>query len=380
MKAMKILNTSMISETLNENSNIDIERRNYYIEKLCKELEKFGFLLNKEGNLILLEDIRTVQVKLSKITNEKYKKLRKKVERYFAKDLSEIDPMNIKPRLELIPVNKNDKDTRKKRAIFNYAKSFWSIPVSTGFGRRMDYILWDDNVEKVIGIFGLCDPVIGLGVRDNFIGWNKEIKEERLYNIMTAYILGAVPPYNQILGAKLVALSAISKEVIEDFYKRYNNKKTLIKGRKKTPYLVAIDTLGAFGKSAIYNRLRGWKFVGYTKGQSHLHLTLNGVYEILIEVIEKFGNKDILKRYKFGEGPNYKFRVISEGLKILGLNKKKFTIHSIKRGYYFAPLAENWREFLLMRTEEPKFIANSLEDNFLYWKERWLSKRLKTMK
>ena len=350
--------------------------KKYYIEKLCKELKKYGFSLNKEGNLILLEDIRSIQAKLAKITNEKYKELNKLVGKFFAKDLSEIDPMNIKPRLELIPVNKRNKNIEEKRAIFNYAKSFWSIPVSTGFGRRMDYILWDDNSGKVIGIFGLCDPVIGLGVRDSFIGWSKEIKEERLYNIMTAYILGAVPPYNQILGAKLVALSAISKQVVDDFYERYKERETVIQKKRKLPYLVAIDTLGAFGKSAIYTRLRGWKFVGYTKGQSHLHLTLNGVYEILLEVIEKFGNKDILKRYKFGEGPNYKFRVISEGLKILGLSKEKLTIHSIRRGYYFAPLAENWREFLLMKSNKPRFIANSLEDNFLYWKERWLLRRI----
>jgi len=355
---------------------IDDKYRKYYIEKLYRELKKYGFSLNEEGNLTLLEDVKFIQLKLAKIVNKKYKELNEFVGNFFAKDLSEIDPMNIKPRLELIPVNKKDKNTKEKRAIFNYAKSFWSIPVSSGFGRRMDYILWDDNTGKVIGIFGLCDPVIGLGVRDSFIGWSKEIKEERLYNIMTAYILGAVPPYNQILGAKLVALSAISKQVVDDFHKRYRERETVIKKKKKLPYLVAIDTLGAFGKSAIYTRLRGWKFVGYTKGQSHLHLTLNGVYEILLEVIEKFGNKDVLKRYKFGEGPNYKFRVISEGLKILGLSKEKLTIHSIRRGYYFAPLAENWREFLLMKSNKPRFTANSLEDNFLYWKERWLLRRI----
>ena len=347
-----------------------------YLNKLKQELNKYGFTIRDDGNLIIINDIRNIQRKLAELSNSKFRKLKNTVKKYFASSINEIDPLNIKPRLQLIPTNKSDKETRLLKNIFNYAKTFWSVPVSVGFGRRMDYILWDDNSGKVIGIFGLCDPVIGLGIRDNFIGWDKDTKEERLYNIMTAYILGAVPPYNQILGAKLVALSAISSQVVNDFNRRYKGKKTIIKNKEKLPYLVAIDTMGAFGKSAIYTRLKGWKFVGYTKGQSHLHLTLNGVYEILLEVIKKYGNDEVLKKYKFGHGPNYKLRVISEGLKILGLSKNKLTMHSIKRGYYIAPLAKNWKDFLLARTDRPSFATNSLEENFLYWKERWLPKRL----
>ncbi len=348
-----------------------------YIKRINEELKKYGFFLKK--NQLIVKNIRYTQAKLANIINPKYKNTDKLIKNFFANSLDEINVLKIKPRLELIPVNKSDKQTKILKAIFNYAKTFWSVPVSVGFGRRMDYILWDDNTGKVIGIFGLCDPVIGIGVRDNFIGWDKKTKEERLYNMMTAYILGAVPPYNKILGAKLVALSAISSQVVDDFYNRYKGKKTIIQKKEKLPYLVAIDTMGAFGKSAIYTRLKGWRFIGYTKGQSHLHLTLNGVYKILVEVIEKYGNREILKKYKFGQGPNYKLRVVSEGLKILGLSKDKLTLHSIKRGYYFAPLCENWQDFLLMKTDKPKFIINSLEENFLYWKERWLPKRLGAM-
>jgi len=71
---------------------------------------------------------------------------------------------------------------------------------------------------------------------------------------------------------------------------------------------------------------------------------------------------------------------VAEGLKVLGLSKEKLTTHSIKRGYYFAPLAENWQDFLLMKTTKPKITVNTLEENFLYWKKRWLPKRWKPMK
>jgi len=352
---------------------ISVEDKNKYINEIACEFKKYGFILN-DNELTIQSDIRSIQSKLAHITNNfKYSD---KVKKYFANSLEEINPLKISPRLELL---ERGKSNSLKRQIFNYAKSFWSVPVSVGFGRRMEYILWDDNTNKVIGIFGLCDPVIGLGVRDNFIGWNKEQKKERLYNMLTAYILGAVPPYNQILGAKLVALSAISKQIVTDFHERYSGNKTIISKKNKPPYLVAIDTMGAFGKSAIYTRLKGWKFIGYTKGHSHIHLTSNGIYEILIEIIKKYGNKSVLSKYKYGEGPNYKLRVVSEGLKILGLSKNKLTLHSIKRGYYFASLADNWKDFLLLKTNTPLLNVNSLEEQFNYWKQRWLPKRIKNL-
>lgn len=92
---------------------------------------------------------------------------------------------------------------------------------------------------------------------------------------MTAYILGAIPPYNRVLCSKLVALSLMFPKVRQDFYKKYKDSPSVITGTNKKPDLVYIDTLGAFGKSAIYNRLTNWNFIDYTKGQSHLHITGN---------------------------------------------------------------------------------------------------------
>jgi hypothetical protein len=60
-------------------------------------------------------------------------------------------------------------------------------------------------------------------------------------------------------------------QVRKDFYHKYKNSTSIITGENKKSNLVYIDTLGAFGKSAIYNRLTNWDFINYTKGQSHLH-------------------------------------------------------------------------------------------------------------
>jgi len=75
----------------------------------------------------------------------------------------------------------------------------------------------DKSNDKLMGIFGLTDPVIGLKDRDEWIGWTKEQKENRLWHVLDAYILGAVPPYSELLGAKLVASLTTSNEVRDAF-------------------------------------------------------------------------------------------------------------------------------------------------------------------
>jgi hypothetical protein len=81
----------------------------------------------------------------------------------------------------------------------------WAVPVSHGFGRRLRYLVWDRHNGKLIGLMAIGDPVFNLSVRDKLIGWNSHARGERLVNIMDAYVLGAVPPYNMLLGGKLVA-------------------------------------------------------------------------------------------------------------------------------------------------------------------------------
>jgi len=198
------------------NSVLTIDQLNaYYFEKL-------GFTVTEEG-LRFKYSSREVLKKIARLMNPPFdKEIHKK---FFASSLNEINPGKIKP--ALIEVN-----TSQERRIFRHALSFWSVPVTPGYGRRLRFIVWDDYNKKVIGIFGLCDPVIGLEVRDRFIGWTREVKKERLYNLMTAYVLGAVPPYNQLLGGKLVALISSSNEVRNIVYNKYNQGRNN-QGRKK---------------------------------------------------------------------------------------------------------------------------------------------------
>jgi hypothetical protein len=62
----------------------------------------------------------------------------------------------------------------------------WAVPVSNGFGRRLRYLVWDRNNNKLIGLIAIGDPVFNLSVRDKLIGWTVKDRGERLVNILDA--------------------------------------------------------------------------------------------------------------------------------------------------------------------------------------------------
>ncbi len=346
---------------LNERTKIRLR------EILIRSLNEYDIKITEDGRL---ESHLPPKEIMKKIVLKQNASIKLSFKKYFA-TAKDINPHKIKPKLIYF-----DSSNKKFRDIYLNAIKSWSTPVSYGFGRRIRFLVWDEGNDKLLGVLALCDPVIGLQTRDEFIGWDKETKELRLYNMMTAYVLGAVYPYNVLLGAKLVALLATSKEVVDKFREKYKGKTTYINKAKKIPELVAIDTMGAFGKSSIYNRLRGWKFIGYTKGQTHYHLSTNGFFEevrdVLLEVAPKF-----YQSYKYGDGSNWKIRLIRKVLSALDLNPENIFSLGAKRGYYIAPLVENWKEFLNNKTDKVIRNEQTVEELFEYWKKRWFPTGLK---
>ena len=120
---------------------------------------------------------------------------------------SEVVPAHIAPRL--IEVRRGSQD----ELLFRYAGLHWSIPVSSGYGRRLRFLVVDKHNSKLIGILGLGDPVYSVGARDAWIGWSARARRQRLRHVMDAFVLGAVPPYSCLLCGKLVAMLAASDEV-----------------------------------------------------------------------------------------------------------------------------------------------------------------------
>jgi hypothetical protein len=118
----------------------------------------------------------------------------------------QIDPESIDP--ELIEVKPESKESQ----LFRFACLLWSVPVSQGFGRRLRFLVRDRQNGQLIGLFALGDPVFNLLARDNWIGWTFEDRKDRLIHMMDAYVVGAVPPYSQLIGGKLIAALMGSRE------------------------------------------------------------------------------------------------------------------------------------------------------------------------
>lgn len=293
-----------------------------------------------------------------------------KLSKYFASG-TEVDPLRIDPFPILVEASE------EHAALFRLASLWWSVPVSKGYGRRFRILIFDRSNGKLFGLLALADPVFNLRTRDAWIGWDVRKRERNLAHVMDAYVLGSVPPYNRLLGAKFVSLLAASDFTREVFKQRYSGTKSIIRGRSFDGRLALVTTTSALGRSSILNRLRFndeevFLPVGFTEGFGHFHLA-NGTFEKIREYMRASGDNEIA-RYKFGNGPNYRIRVVRKALERLQLPPDLLR-HGVRRGVYVAPLAENSVEFLNGDAKKLHWYHRPLEEIVAYWKERWLLPR-----
>jgi hypothetical protein len=257
-------------------------------------------------------------------------------------DGAEIDPRRIALRLRLVKSDTAESD------LFRVATLTWSVPVSPGFGRRLRYLVWDEGHDRLAGVIALGDPVYNLSVRDALIDWTVYDRAQRLVGMLDAYVLGAVPPYNFLLGGKAVACLIRSRDVYDDFHRAYGRSVGVISKRKKHARLVAVTTTSSMGRSAVYNRLRldgtaYFERIGFTEGWGHFHIT-----DALFERMRLFlRDRDhaYADQHKFGEGPNWRLRTIRAALGALHFNENILR-HGIQREVFVSKLASNAFEVL----------------------------------
>lgn len=262
-------------------------------------------------------------------------------------------------------------------ALFRLACLWWSVPVSRGFGRRFRVLVFDRANSKLIGLLGITDPVFNLRARDSYIGWSAAQREKRLVHVMDAFVLGAVPPYNKLLGAKLIALLARSDFIRGVFMKRYRGTHSIILEREFDGRLAMVTATSALGRSSIYNRLKCegvevFKSVGFSEGYGHFHLA-NGTYKLLREHLALIGDTEV-SRFKFGSGPNYRVRIVRKALEHLGLPDELLR-HGVRRAIHVAPLARNSFAFLKGTNERLQWYSRPLDKVINMWRERWLLPR-----
>lgn len=283
----------------------------------------------------------------------------------------EIDPTRICPRLvEIRP----DSD---EELLFRYACLHWSIPVSSGYGRRLRFLVVDEHNGKLMGLIGLGDPVYSLRSRDEWVGWTIADRRRHLRNVMDAFVLGAVPPYSFLLCGKLVAMLAASDTVRDAFKKKYGGARSVIRRREHDGRLAMITTASALGRSSVYNRLRLgerllYQSVGFTKGYGEFHFS-NGLYGSISAFAEE-NCEPTAKQERWGTGFRNRREVIRKCLLTLGLSSE-LGYHGIEREVFVIPLARNTREFLRGRHSRLMWYHQSEAHLFEYFKDRWMLPR-----
>jgi hypothetical protein len=314
-----------------------------------RHFTNLGFRKDDEGALVLPDNSKATVRKLHRRQREEklgsnktfLEKKFSKIEKFFANG-DEIDPGKIALQLKLVKTGTIEAD------IFRAASLTWSVPVSNGYGRRLRYLVWDKGHDRLVGIFALGDPVFNLGVRDELIGWNSEDRKKRLVNILDAYVLGAVPPYNMLLGGKAVACLIRTREVYNDFRRTYGKTTGIISKEQKAARLLAVTTTSSMGRSSIYNRLKlgsqqYFEPIGYTLGFGHFHIT-DAIFTKMRDYM-RISEHPYVDEHKFGDGPNWRMRTIRVALSALGINQSVLK-HGIQRQVFICLMTDNSVNYL----------------------------------
>jgi hypothetical protein len=268
--------------------------------------------------------------------------------------------------------------TQESQNLFRIYRYYWSSPYSEYVGRRIRLLIRDDGIKgsPVIGIAALGSSIIHIPDRDNWIGWDTKTRTNRIVFIMDAYVLGALPPYNHLLGGKLIAYLLASNEVRRIFIQKYKNVTTTIKKRQAND-MVLLVTTSLYGKnSSQYNRIKYeneflYQPIGETTGFGTLHIssdTFKAMRNLLIEL-----GKDV--SYVFGDGANWRLRVIKRACELMGMDSETILNHSFKRGLFAVPLAHNWKEFLNDVDSRPNYRDLPMKKLVECWKNRWFEMR-----
>ncbi|GIV72024.1 MAG: hypothetical protein KatS3mg049_0580 [Caldilinea sp.] len=228
--------------------------------------------------------------------------------------------------------------------------------------------------NKLIGLLALQSPPLSFPARDRLFHYPPGRKTELVNQTMDIQTLGAVPPYNRLLGGKLVALIAASDEIREVYWRKYFGRVTEMEQRSLPPHLVALTTTSAFGRSSLYNRLsyNGTiiaESIGYTEGYGTFHLM--ELYPLFREFLESQG---ISTRGGFGTGPRRKWQTMVRALDRLGLSSDLLR-HGIKREVFLFRLVNNLEAYMEGRDTEPHYRNLPLSELVAWWRERWLLPR-----
>jgi hypothetical protein len=342
---------------------------------VLSKLQEVGFLVTEDNGLCMpvldkagMRQIHEPAVQLELATQQEW--LERNLSRYlnFFANGDDIIPERIDPALVEVT-------TRQHRDLFRVARLLWSLPFSKGYGRRLRFLIVDQANDKLIGLLALQSPPLSFPARDRLFQYPPGRKTELVNQTMDIQTLGAVPPYDYLLGGKLVALVAASNEVRQRYWQKYVGRMTEMERRILPPHLVALTTTSAFGRSSLYNRLKYRdvaiaESLGYTEGYGTFHLM--ELYPLFREFLESQG---ISTYGGFGTGPRRKWQTMVRALERLGFSAE-FLRHGIKREVFLFRLIDNLEAYMEGRDTTPVYRNLPFSDLVAWWRERWLLPRV----
>ncbi len=132
---------------------------------------------------------------------------------------------------------------------------------NSNIGRNLNFLIRDKKTKKLLGVTCMSSDFLDLTPRDNYIGWERVAKTQRMINhtCIGSTIVPIQPLGYNLVGGKLLALLCLSDTVEKTWEYQYKDK------------LVGVTTTSLYGKTkqiplSQYDRLKYWKKMGWTAG------------------------------------------------------------------------------------------------------------------
>jgi hypothetical protein len=212
-------------------------------------------------------------------------------------------------------------------------------------------------------------------------------------------VCGAVAPYSHLAGGKLVAMLAVTPEVVAEYRRRYSGVPGIIAssmaGRpvSRPANLCYIGTTSLYGRRPNqYDRLSlPAKLMGgsendkiryeYIEDQTDSRTQGVGTFHFSSQTLKELERfvQSIKGGWKannlFGEGTSPKLRGLRDGFVSLGLDAEELLVHGIERCMYGVKLARNLDRYLLGLDQDPDWLPDvkmrSARNVSEWWINRW---------
>lgn len=227
----------------------------------------------------------------------------------------------------------------------------------------------EEDKWKYLGVISLGSDFIGVGGRDEVIGWTQDDRKKHgmlKHTAMGSSISPTQPLGYNYLGGKLIALMVCSNKVGNFWNSKYEEK------------LVGITTTSLYGGFSQYNHLKYWKKCKSSEGKIKIEPT-EDIYEILKEWVKRNYPENYPYNPKNGNMSHPKQRLVTFLFKHLDID---VPYSYFKRGVYWCPLYTNSEKFLCREDNEllEKRFDNSISTLSELWKEKYAMKRINNLR